>query len=194
MTKKEFVLCLMAMTLILNIATSARAVLYNRGNGLIYDDDLDITWLQYSNYAEQTMNWDEANLWVTDLVYMDYTDWRLPYSDISCTGSGCIDSEMGHLFYTEEITSAAPGQFIDIRPSIYWSAAENTDNNSQAWRFSLKYGTQGISDKTQNRYAWAVRDGDSTLPVVPEPISSALFITGGVTLGIRRLWKKKIDI
>ena len=194
MTKKEFVLCLMAMTLILNIATSARAVLYNRGNGLIYDDDLDITWLQYSNYAEQTMNWDEAHLWVTDLVYMDYTDWRLPYSDISCTGSGCIDSEMGHLFYTEEITSAAPGQFIDIRPSIYWSAAENTDNNSQAWRFSLKYGTQGISDKTQNRYAWAVRDGDSTLPVVPEPISSALFITGGVTLGIRRLWKKKIDI
>ncbi len=191
MIKKEFVLCLIAMTFILNIATSASAALYDRGNGLIYDDDLDITWLQYSNYAAQTMNWDEANLWVNDLLYLDYTDWRLPYSDISCSGSGCIDSEMGHLFFTEEITAATPGQFINVRPSIYWSASENTDNTSQAWRFSLKYGTQGTSDKTQNRYAWAVRDGDSTLPVVPEPISSALFLTGGITLGIRRLWKKK---
>ena len=193
MIKKEFVLCLIAMTFILNIATSASAALYDRGNGLIYDDDLDITWLQYSNYAAQTMNWDEANLWVNDLLYLNYTDWRLPCSDISCTGSGCIDSEIGHLFYTEEITSDTPGQFINVRPSIYWSASENTDNTSQAWRFSLKYGTQGTSDKTQNRYAWAVRDGDSTLPVVPEPISSALFLTGGVTLGIRRLWKKRIE-
>ena len=191
MIKKEFVLCLIAMTFIFNIATSASAALYDRGNGLIYDDDLDITWLQYSNYAAQTMSWDEANLWVNDLLYLDYTDWRLPNSDTSCTGSNCIESEMGHLFHIEGITSSTPELFIDVRPSIYWSATENTDNTSQAWRFSLKYGTQGTSDKTQNRYAWAVRDGDSTLPVVPEPVSSMIFISGGVTLGIRRLWKKK---
>ena len=192
MIKKEFVLCLIAMTFMFNIATPAKAALYDRGNGFIYDDDLDITWLQYSNYAEQTMNWDEANLWVNDLLYLDYTDWRLPHSDISCSGSGCIDSEMGHLFYTEEITSSTPELFIDVRPYMYWSGSEDSSDTSRAYRFNLSSGSQGTSSKNLGRYAWAVRDGDSTLPVVPEPISSALFITGGVTLGIRRLWKKRI--
>ena len=33
------------------ITLSANAALYDRGNGLIYDDVLDITWLQDANYA-----------------------------------------------------------------------------------------------------------------------------------------------
>ena len=31
---------------------TANAALYDRGNGLIYDDVLDITWLQDANYAK----------------------------------------------------------------------------------------------------------------------------------------------
>ena len=33
------------------LTLSANAALYDRGNGLIYDDILDITWLQDANYA-----------------------------------------------------------------------------------------------------------------------------------------------
>ena len=46
------------------ITLSVNAALYDRGNGLIYDDVLDITWLQYANYmqtigydADGRMNW-----------------------------------------------------------------------------------------------------------------------------------------
>ena len=31
---------------------SAQAALYDRGNGLIYDDVLNITWMQDANYAQ----------------------------------------------------------------------------------------------------------------------------------------------
>ena len=34
------------------ITLSANAALYDRGNGLIYDDVLDITWLQDANHAK----------------------------------------------------------------------------------------------------------------------------------------------
>ena len=39
------------------ISSSSHAALYDRGNGLIYDDVLNITWLQDANYA-QTSGYD----------------------------------------------------------------------------------------------------------------------------------------
>ena len=192
MTKK-FVLTILVLLFALCIANTSNAALFDRGGGLIYDDLLDITWLQYANYSGQTMTWDDATDWVENLDYHGYDDWRLPASDTTCSGSDCINSEMGHLFYTEGVSSDSPGLFTDVKPSMYWSSTESSGNASQAWRFSFKYGTQGESVKTLSRYAWAVRDGDSAPPVVPEPISSALFITGGVTLGIRRFLGKQTD-
>ena len=72
-------------------ACVARAGLHDRGGGLLYDDVLDVTWLQDANYAKTSgyspsgkMSWAEANKWVRALVYhdpvrnVDYTGWRLP--------------------------------------------------------------------------------------------------------------------
>ena len=39
------------VTLLLGISTSSQASLIDRGNGLLYDNVLDITWLQDANYA-----------------------------------------------------------------------------------------------------------------------------------------------
>lgn len=101
----------------------ANAALVDRGGGLVYDSDLDITWLKDANYAYTSgskgnfgfMTWSEAVDWVGNLSYFDtatgqnITGWRLPttqVSDTSCsyadsTGWPCSGSEMGHLFNAE---------------------------------------------------------------------------------------------
>ena len=76
---------------ILTLSGTAQAELHDRGGGLLYDDVLDVTWLQDANYAGTTgyghsgkMDWSEAHAWVSKLVYhdsvrnVDYTGWRLP--------------------------------------------------------------------------------------------------------------------
>ena len=188
---KRATIFFITMLFVLVFAHSAKAALQDKGGGLIYDEDLGITWMQDANYAEGTMTWDEAVAWVDGLDFQGYDDWRLPTSDTTCFGKDCTDSEMGHLFYTEEITSAAMGLFSDVKSSMYWSSTEYDD--IQAWRFNFKYGTQGTSKKDLKRYVWAVRDGKSTPPIVPEPISSLLFITGGATLAVKRYRKKEVS-
>ena len=189
MDMKKIIISLIAVSILVVFAASSNAELFDRGDGLIYDDDLKITWLQYANYADGTMTWDNAMDWTDSLVFQDYDDWRLPATYISCYDKDCTGSEMGHLFYTEGVTSNAMGLFSDVKSSMYWSSTEY--DNISAWRFNFKYGTQGTSDKDQTRYAWAVRDGDSAPPVVPEPVSSILFITGGAVLAVKRHIKKR---
>lgn len=80
---------LAGMVLGLNMAT-AEAALFDRGAGLIYDDVLNVTWLQDANYAKTSgydadglMDWVSAKTWAGNLVYhdsvrnVDYSDWRL---------------------------------------------------------------------------------------------------------------------
>jgi hypothetical protein len=71
-------------------AACAQAALLDRGNGLIYDSELNITWLQDWNYAQTSgyagagveadgrMSWAAANQWADDLVFGGFSDWRLP--------------------------------------------------------------------------------------------------------------------
>lgn len=104
---------------------AAQAALIDRSGGLIYDTDLNITWLADANYALTSgygdyggmMTLDQAMTWAANLSYYDsvrnvtYDDWRLPTTlnpDASCqyavagaSGYNCTGSEMGHLFYNE---------------------------------------------------------------------------------------------
>ena len=96
---------------------------------LIYDTDLDITWLGFGNDAagsiydngssttDGRMSLANANNWAASVDYLGFTNWRLPTvfavgADTSCDsiqypGDGnfynynCTGSEMGHLFYNE---------------------------------------------------------------------------------------------
>ena len=174
-----------AIFLLLVFTDYAKATLYDLGGGLIYDDDTDITWMQSANYAGSTMTWDNAMTWVDNLVFQDYDDWRLPVTDTSCSKYDCTESEMGHLYYSEGITDESPGLFADVRPYMYWSGTDY--DLDKAWRFNFKTGYQNTSDKEEKRYVWAMRNGKSSPPVVPEPVSSLLFIAGGATLAIKRI-------
>lgn len=91
---------------------------------LIYDDVLDITWLQDANWVQTSgfdsdglMTWNEAVAWAEGLVFGDYDDWRLPSVSVSsglptglashtdvvdCSTASeidCRDNEMGYRFY-----------------------------------------------------------------------------------------------
>ncbi len=100
-----------------------QAALIDRGNGLIYDSDLNITWLQDANYAftsgydlDGRMTWQQAMDWADQLEYGGFGDWRLPAlfeADSACSfssnfngqtysyGYNCAAGEMSHLFYEE---------------------------------------------------------------------------------------------
>ncbi|MCA1658590.1 MAG: DUF1566 domain-containing protein, partial [Verrucomicrobiaceae bacterium] len=87
-------------------------LLIDRGRGLLYDVERNLTWLQDTNYAKTSgrcadgqMTWDDAKLWVARLNYRGITGWRLPTArnpDGSgpCIGDNCRDSELGHLVFT----------------------------------------------------------------------------------------------
>ena len=63
---------------------SAQAALLDRGGGLLYDDVLNVTWLQDANYARTSgydadglMDWAAAKTWAANLTYGGFSDWRL---------------------------------------------------------------------------------------------------------------------
>lgn len=88
-------LCLGIGLLSCNIAVS-QAALIDYGNGLVYDDILDISWLKNSNLAAQndfgiagiavdgTMDWETGFEWINALNssnYLGYNTWRMPTVD-----------------------------------------------------------------------------------------------------------------
>ena len=62
---------------------STQAALIDRGNGLIYDNVLNVTWMQDVALSGTLggagiFNWSGAKAWANQLVYGGYDDWRLP--------------------------------------------------------------------------------------------------------------------
>ncbi|MBT9540386.1 DUF1566 domain-containing protein [Thiobacillus sp.] len=189
----------------LMLAGTANAALHDRGSGLIYDDEQNITWLQDANYAKTSgydangvMVWNEAMVWASSLSYGGVSGWRLPTTtqpDSGCAsqlaggqgyGGGCTASELGHLFYLD--LGGVDGQsivtthnanfnlFQNIQTEFYWSETEY--NASQAWNFYMTNGYQYADNKFEpnSRYAWAVRDGD--VAAIPEPETYVMFLAG----------------
>lgn len=170
------------------LPVSAHATLIDRGGGLIYDTDLNITWLWDANYAKTSgydaggaMTWDEAMTWVSNLVYGGYDNWRLPTAlnpdGSECIGWNCTGSEMGHLYYTELGNIAGgglinTGSFVNLMYGEYWSGTEIGSGSADA--FYMFSGFQVPSEyKMEHLFAFAVRDGD--VVAVPEPSTLLLF-------------------
>lgn len=155
------------------LSINVNAALLDRGGGLIYDTDLDITWLSDANYAQTSgydadgmMNWSDSVNWVTNLSYYDsvrdvsYSDWRLPTTPsvypATCNLTNCVDSEMGHMYYLELSGSGGSvlsysdpdlSLFSNIQSSIYWSSTYFTADNPLAWVFNFNLGQQFTMDK-----------------------------------------------
>ena len=191
------------------LTLSANAALYDRGNGLIYDDVMDITWLQDANYAQTSgydgdgaMNWANANTWAAGLSYGGYDDWRLAsVGNAPVTGYNVTTGELGHMFYnnlgntsftsilnnvsfTDATLGGGTASFLNVQSSVYWFGEEFVDEEfgpTSAWAFSTSNGNQYTPGKVISYYGWAVRAGD--VSSVPVPAALWLFGSGLGLLG-----------
>ena len=191
MKKPSVFLC--AIVLVFGITGSVNAALFDRGGGLIYDDYLDVTWLQDACYAGTSgaytggwMWWDEALDWASDLVYYDsvrntyWSSWRL--SDAyNQDGTGPTygvntDSEMGHLCNIDGINTVITGPFINVQDN-YWTSTAISKIN--VWYFEFNPGgMMSIANIYSQRQAWAVMDGDVEPAAVPIPQAVWLMASG----------------
>lgn len=181
-----------------SVALMANAALIDRGGGLIYDTDLNVTWLSDANYSRTSgysvdgiLSYTDAVNWVGNLNVGGYDDWRLPsavnqFSSALCTGFNCEESELGHLFYvTLGGTAGNPIPqspfFTNIQTDVYWSLTEEPFTYWNYLWFDVRNGYQaGPSLYQPAFYAWAVRDGDITSVSVP----AAVWLFGSGLLGL----------
>ena len=160
-------LSIFAVSIFLLGSSAAHAVLIDRGSGLIYDTDLNVTWLQDAQYALTTgaafpgMTWSDANSWAASLDYYDsirgttYGDWRLPGTINLPSSSGFdttgLSSELAYMYYIN-LGYAANTNMVDT------SAPPPTSSNYNPFT-NLAYlgywsGTDGqIPDRQR---AWAL--------------------------------------
>lgn len=202
---------LLITTLLLTTTGAAQAALFDRGNGMIYDSVLKITWLQDANYAQTSgydadgkMTWADANTWAAQLVYQGYSDWRLT-SVGNAPASGYISTgELGYMFYNNlgnlantsilgnvSFTDATPGggteSFLNVQSWIYWNAEGYAPITTSAWAFDARIGFQGYGNKPNVWYSWAVRDGD----VSSVPVPATLWLMGSGLLGLIGVARRK---
>jgi hypothetical protein len=139
---------------LLSASGAAQAALIDRGGGLIYDTDLNVTWLSDANYAKTSgydadglMTWSQATTWAANLSYYDsvrnvtYTDWRLPGTtdtgtpgcDHSYNGTDCgynsTGSEMAHLYYNSLDNKAPCNPAISTATSCIWQSGDGLVND-----------------------------------------------------------------
>lgn len=185
---------------------SAQAALIDRGSGLIYDDVLDVTWLQDASYAQTSgyapyarLTWEDAVTWTDTLAYTDtvrgtvWDDWRLPTTlnapeslGYDVTGTS---SELAYMYYInlgyEANYNPNP---LDPDPSSsnynpFFNLSTRghwsgtlSDATDQAWYLHFHFGFQQTNSVYDEQRIWAVRDGD--VISVPEPEEMILLFSG----------------
>jgi len=188
-------------------AGAANATLIDRGGGLIYDDALNITWMQNANYAGGVMNQVEALSFADGLNFYDsgrdvvWDDWRLPKmfvndltfeETLSLTGFE-VSGELSYMYYINlgyapgysldrwtvpEPTSDAYNPFVNLQYRGYWSDTTSW-RDDRAWAVHFHFGLTGYTTNTGDvSFVWLVRDGDVGLPTQSVPEPGSLALIG----------------
>lgn len=155
------------------------------GEGMIYDSDQNITWLQDSNYTlhhnigghNGQMTWSGANNWAKTFTLNGNSGWRLPHGPTANT-SGPITviatgGELYNLYYALGNTASSgwknKGPFNMVWPGTFWTDLNANWTTPHHWMFDGSLGSNYfIGPDTNIEILWLVRDGraNHTLTVV----------------------------
>lgn len=202
------VLCLLSIR-----SEFAEAALIDRGGGPIYDDVLNVTWMQDAQYSitsgyapDGRLNWYDANTFAASVEYYDsvrdvvWSDWRLPTTldnlaslGYDTTGSS---SELAYMYYVNlgYAPNYAHDRFDPAPTSTLYNPFLNiayrgywsstlSSYNDSAWMLHFHFGSQELNAPGDAQRVWLVRDGDVG---VPEPGALALFGVGLLGVAMRR--------
>ena len=187
--KNKFFEFMSILALSLGFSTTATATLIDRGNGMIYDSDQDITWLQdANNTGGLEVDWYTAKTWADNLTYGGYSDWRLPNADLTCgaiaavSATSCTGNELGRLFVelgppVDFGFGSTWGPFNNIQYFAYWSNTEYTPEMASLFLIDIGYQIDTYKNFSVG-HAWAVRPGDVGAASVPEPGTMLLLAAG----------------
>lgn len=183
-------------------APAAEAGLVDRGGGLVYDTERDLTWLASPALLPGPMAWLDAASFASDFEYAGGSDWLMPdtpFFDAACAGSegfGCVDSDMGHLFHQRlggqpgesvfDATGDTPEQLaaVALMPALvngwFWSWQIADDGVGSAFAFHFGTGQQLIRDTALSGRVLLVHTGDlgavatvDTPPTLPLALAAA---------------------
>jgi hypothetical protein len=177
----------------------ARAALWDRGGGLIYDDVLDITFLDDAT----EMQWLDPAMpsrtvalnYVADIEYYDpirdviWDDWRMPeITDITVTWPSMdtdVESELSHLYYNEFSKNPFdPSPFENLPEATYWLGSGGFGHPAPGiWAFQFTTGLHAGQDPYDYHYVLPVRTGDV-------PIPGAVWLLGSGLIGLVGLRQK----
>lgn len=143
------------------VTGAAQAALVDRGGGMLYDNVLNITWLQDANYAKTSgydadgrMNWSAAKTWADSLVFGGFSDWRLALNtgvggeswDYNLSFNGTTDfglnitspkSELSYMYYVN----------LELKGVLNADGSQRSDYGI--------FGNGTINGSDDSTYGWA---------------------------------------
>lgn len=179
MIKELFTRCSLACALL--FGTAAHAAFFDRGNGLIYDDLLNISWTKNGSLFPDPMSWASGQSATANLLFAGFDDFRQP----TLNELYVLYTELPGNFGTSKVGNV--GLFEGIRFQVWSGELLNQDPNQPLF-MGFNDGVARIGSAAGRGAVWAVRAGDS----IPEPGSMLL---AGLGLGVlwvsrwRRHWR-----
>ena len=189
---------------------------YMTSGGIIGDADGKMNWNEATAWV-QHLNFAGYDDWRLPAVGpVNGLNFTLTYSDTGITDFGYNlgepSSELAYMHYTNLNNGSLyapfgirngcgdnlPEQcmfvtlpFSNLQPAEYWTGTEIAPSSDSVFHFNTAIGLQYGSTKAgDERFAWAVRDGDVT--AVPEPNALLMMLIGALSLAIIRSQRTRV--